>query len=491
MARFASLLALAPLMLMAACSSAPNPEVDPPVQMHAEAGYLEVPGQVAGATDHARMFYSFHPAETHPERAPLLVFFNGGPGAATSSILLPFGTGPKTLHADDLGAGVTDNPASFTRFANLLYLDERDAGFSYELGATCNGNASYITDAGDFASALLSFLDAHTSIAASPVVVVGESYGGTRAPVMIALLQRYADPAAVNAMLRPPGGPGGDVEHDLPWLRDRMQAHLDLAFPDRAGKPWAPEAVAGQFGWEVLIQPNFAGTLQFDLQDAAEANDPLISEALARQPPVDRYDVRLTADDQQALMDGTDHLVRDPDTLQALLGVSLESIEGLAAAQRGEGVVRDADPQDLPVIAEDESKLRMRLGQLGPSDAYYLGQVTPRCGGYLGDIGSAQMMFEGLSRTRAFITNARYDSVVYTPVIPTIFSRAQASVTVDDRSPAGAARPGVIHIAVQGAASIDIRFPSYEAGHEVTMSAGAELGEDVEAWLREAGAIRP
>jgi carboxypeptidase C (cathepsin A) len=131
----ASLLSLLPAAFVAACSPAGSPsEPAPSVEVPAEAGYIEVPPQVSGAADRARMFYAFRPADAHPERAPLLVFFDGGPGTATSGLLLPFGTGPKTLRVDDLGAGPVDNPASFTRFANLLYLDERDTGFSYELG---------------------------------------------------------------------------------------------------------------------------------------------------------------------------------------------------------------------------------------------------------------------------------------------------------------------------------------------------------------------
>jgi hypothetical protein len=36
-----------------------------------------------------------------------------------------------------------------------------------------------------------------------------------------------------------------------------------------------------------------------------------------------------------------------------------------------------------------------------------------------------------------------------------------------------------------------IRFPTYEAGHAVTKTAGAELGEDLRAWLEAENAIRP
>jgi hypothetical protein len=455
--------------------------------MAPEAGYIDVPPQVHGASDTGRMFYAFHPAEAHPERAPLLVFFNGGPGIATSGILLPFGTGPKTLRWDDLGAGVVDNPAPYTRFANLLYLDERDTGFSYERKKSCAGSPSYLDDAGDFVFALLESLDAHEPIAGAPVVLVGESYGGTRAPVMISLVQHYANLGALAPLLAGSDVVVPDVGREIPWLKERVQAHLDLAFPARAGETWTPEAVTQQVGWEVLIQPNFMGMEQFALQDPAENQDPLFKGAVGE---VDPYDVRLSLKEELSRTAAADHLVRDPDTLEALLGVPLESIEGLAAAERGE-VVRDVDPSALPAIAADERALRARLGQLGQGDAYFIDQSTLRCGHFLGDAGSAEMLWEELPRTNAFITNARYDSVVYSPEIPKIFALGNAAVTVDDVSPAGAARPGAILIVPPAAPPISIRFPRYESGHEVTMYAGAELGEDVEAWLVATGAIVP
>src|SRR5690349_3051422 len=61
-----------------------DPSYEPP---HVEAGFLEVPAQPDAANFTARLFYSFHPAEQAPEKAPLLVFFNGGPGTATSGVL--------------------------------------------------------------------------------------------------------------------------------------------------------------------------------------------------------------------------------------------------------------------------------------------------------------------------------------------------------------------------------------------------------------------
>lgn len=76
-----------------------------------EAGFIEVPpAEGFGPKYASRMFYSFWPAEDAPEDAPLLVYFNGS-GAATTSILLPYGTAPATLDVLDASDTPAPNPS--------------------------------------------------------------------------------------------------------------------------------------------------------------------------------------------------------------------------------------------------------------------------------------------------------------------------------------------------------------------------------------------
>src|SRR5262245_14597516 len=109
--------------------------------MSDEAGFVEIE-PVTYAIHHdgtrtemtsgrARLFYAFQAADDRPEERPLAVIFNGGPGAATG-ILFGFSTARQTLDpARSGGALVGPNAASWTRFANLLYVDARGTGFSY------------------------------------------------------------------------------------------------------------------------------------------------------------------------------------------------------------------------------------------------------------------------------------------------------------------------------------------------------------------------
>jgi hypothetical protein len=203
----------------------------------------------------------------------------------------------------------------------------------------------------------------------------------------------------------------------------------------------------------------------------------------------DSYDVRRTRADGERILEHAQRAMRDPAQLTTLLGVQLSDVARLAPPERGASlrVLGDFIPYDMAHVAADEQALRALLGELEPLDAYWLPMVTP-CGSFLGDYGSLAAFGDVLPRSATFITNARYDSVVYSEALPVFFATAQdIVVTLDASLPAGSERPGMI--VLEGAdMDASIRFPTYESGHEVSAGAPRELAEDVEAWLRETGA---
>ena len=91
--------------------------------------------RVALRSSPARIWYIYQPADENPESKPLIVFFNGGPGGATSSALFADNTGRTAVRWDpDTGAAsLVPNAASWTRIGNLLHIDSRTTGFSYSL----------------------------------------------------------------------------------------------------------------------------------------------------------------------------------------------------------------------------------------------------------------------------------------------------------------------------------------------------------------------
>jgi carboxypeptidase C (cathepsin A) len=111
---------------------------------------------------------------------PVIFAFNGGPGASSSP-----------LHIDAMGprrrdrAGLVDNVETPLDRADLVFVDPVGTGFSRPLRP--GGGARFWSvagDAGAMAQAITGWLAVHGR-AGAPVIVVGESYGGTRAAAML------------------------------------------------------------------------------------------------------------------------------------------------------------------------------------------------------------------------------------------------------------------------------------------------------------------
>jgi hypothetical protein len=437
---------------------------DASARLLAEVGFFNVPPQPTAAIYPARLFYVFEPADTEAEARPLVVFFNGGPGFATSAGLLSFGTGRRTVDlAADAGTTASDNEARWTRFANLLYIDARQTGFSYGLGALGDAGTaiSEFEDASDFVRAVLDFLDGHEALRKSPVILAGESYGGVRATAMLDLLLRYPTEASRG---------GADLER-------RIQAHYDLAFPERAGTVLDPATAARQFGAQVLIQPAvLAG--QFSLQYLAPASayaDGSVDPENALEP-VGWSDTLVS----RALQ-----VLADPVQSARLIGSPFDEVALMQPSART-GAFHEDDVSDFAGDAGLSNALNQALSsQLGPlsaRDRYFALNVSARVPALAAPIGDD--FIENLRTVKTFITNARNDLVVYSPAIPSLLG-----ATIDSSPQPGVARPGSFRVSLpatdggEPAQSVTVRFPTYEqSGHMVAASQPADLAADVQAW---------
>ena len=118
-------------------------------------------------------------------RRPVMVFFNGGPGASSSPLhFTAFGPRRRTARDVDAGATMVDNPASPIDVADLLFIDPVGTGFSRELRE--GGGRAYWSVTGDPASVLrlLRGWLRENGRSESPLVITGQSYGGLRAALM-------------------------------------------------------------------------------------------------------------------------------------------------------------------------------------------------------------------------------------------------------------------------------------------------------------------
>lgn len=209
----------------------------------------------------AKMWYYFQPADKNPDDKPLFVFYNGGPGSS-SSLLFLYNTSKKTADQSIAGEGAADNPNNWNQIGNLLYIDARQTGFSYGIvdnpsnsrsrsNYFSTANFNVFVDAADFIRVILRFLDNHPKIKANPVILAGESYGGTRTTAVINILLNVADYAGKNRTFYDEA------------LFEEIARHFREIDPAVSGMP-SKEQAAKQFGRQIMIQPLAMGQQQID-----------------------------------------------------------------------------------------------------------------------------------------------------------------------------------------------------------------------------------
>jgi carboxypeptidase C (cathepsin A) len=127
---------------------------------------------------------------------PVTFAFNGGPGAA--SVFLNLGAiGPRRIQFGAQGdspsdpAVLTDNPGTWLDFTDLVFIDPVGTGYSRSLVKAEETDKDFFTINGDIAYLSRVVYDwlAKNGRMASPKYVVGESYGGYRAPALTHYLQ--------------------------------------------------------------------------------------------------------------------------------------------------------------------------------------------------------------------------------------------------------------------------------------------------------------
>ncbi len=457
----------------------------------------------------ARLFYSFRPAADLQPGRPLFVLFNGGPGSSTG-VLMALGTGPQRLVPE-----VEDNPGSWATMGHLLYIDARGTGFSY-LQATdpadgeersaafelANFN-SYI-DAADFVRVLLRFLAAHPQLYTNEVVVVGESYGGVRATLILNLLLFFAD-----------FDEGGAGIYNDPALVAEIEAFLALRDPEV--ETWTPASIAEQFGRQVLIQPTLGDTQRvvagalLDLPGspifklAAQVGQTFTpcSEKGPECVPYtnaiqfvegvgrSRYDLNASIAWLANLFAAVKAGMSDLARLEAVLAVPPELIPGLPAAQR-EGAFRmsgifsyPADGGDVAALGELAEWDRYYLSLLNEANGLFRSALAQYIGVSSGDAHYELFFLHNLAYVDTFITSAERDVAIYSPSIPGSLAKhdtiveaieveaGEVAVQVAGAPFPGEAAPGLRRI----------RFPSYDASHAVSLDQPQALRDDVAAWL--------
>ena len=139
------------------------------------AGYLDV------ATD-KKFYYWFIQKDTSPERAPVVLWLNGGPGC--SSLLgATSENGPFLFNDGAVGFKPTGNDYAWTKLANVIFM-ESPGGVGFSLGPK-NGSITDYQTGVDNKNALLSFVKKFPEFAGNDFYIAGESYAGTYIPYTV------------------------------------------------------------------------------------------------------------------------------------------------------------------------------------------------------------------------------------------------------------------------------------------------------------------
>ncbi len=465
------------------------------IPMFAEAGFIEIEpvtftlryeGDERERTSSlARIWYAFQPADEDPAKKPLIVFFNGGPGSSTS-LLFGWNTGKMTVDpAFTGGRAFSENPNSWTKLGNLLYIDARQTGFSYcviqdadkkenRVKEFSSRNFNSLLDGADFVRVVLRFLKNHAQIQGNKVIIAGESYGGIRSTVMLNLLLRYKE-----------YGDGSLIYQDAA-LADEIQRHFDAVFPKLAGQKVPPEEIIKQWGAQILIQPLLTGKYQDEVSgEMLETQGSVVYDVAAQTgksyQPCDKADKTCNPynnaiffvndaagrdlyncskpagwmDDEGMIADN--QLVQSA-ALQSLLGFDPAFIQPLYAKNRTgayrfvserkdeEQPALDALPTFAQIMLRRYAKLktmavpaikgdlRSIFGELPAWDEYYLSMHYNITAAFYASDALAmpidpqspiygEMFLYNLTKVRTFITNSAFDLVIFSPAIPAALAK--------------------------------------------------------------------
>jgi choice-of-anchor A domain-containing protein len=505
---------------------APAPPTAP--ILASEAGFLEIDGGSYTAENKPRtspthrIWYSFQPAWYTPKSKPLAVLFNGGPGSSTSAMMFSFNTGPMTLDPEPAvthDQKITSNPNSWTRFANLLYIDAPGTGFSYPLpygtGPQDLGT-DMDRDAGLFLRVVVRFLTRHPALLDNRVVLVGESYGGTRATLMLEYLLGHESVV-----------PGSGAAYQDAQLSSELGNYFQTVFgPLTATK----SRILTRFGHQVLIQPGLVGQQQQDqrqdwmvvgCEDPIQLPDHTVPCYFAGEDPnthevihptCDRYDCdKLNAkqtDNQEWIfyrVKQAGESLGDLATLKRALDVDVTTIRWMKASERvgawgrGNGLTSD--------------DMRTTFGRLPDGDTYFVPQDAESGVPYApGTPDQSRRWYEaGASIGAGFLNNvldgvvtfipiAVKDSVIRPPSISYalnagaydtdhngLFNSIVSHVDLNLTSPAYLPRPGGMSITYRSGVTKTVVMPNaYDAGHTIVMRAqpAAELLADIMQWYK-------
>ena len=164
---------------------------DGPLPYTATAGTLDLYGQDGKRT--AKVFYTAYVAGKDEPARPITFAFNGGPGAASAYLHLGL-VGPKVLEFgesrdDGTRPSLKDNPDSWLAFTDLVLIDPVGTGWSRAANDDAAGRFYGVRQDAESLAKIIALYTQRNGRLASPLYLLGESYGGFRAAKVASALK--------------------------------------------------------------------------------------------------------------------------------------------------------------------------------------------------------------------------------------------------------------------------------------------------------------
>jgi hypothetical protein len=415
---------------------------------------------------------------------------------------------------------------------------------------------SYI-DAADYIRVLLKFLQNRPSIQNNPIIIVGESYGGVRTTLMLHILLNYRRYGDGTEVFQDPGLTNLIQEHYnrvFPQYTDQEVPPEVIVrqFGKQVLIQPAIDYYQNREEINLLEQP---GSIIYQVaEEIGQTFIPCTDADCSRWSTVfsfiediagrDIYGCHKPKNWTTSFFDKGAQLMIQSEHFYDMTNQDARKIPQLYASNRGQGykyfldgsqdALADPAPgthlKDLSVFPEKEQylyKSRIKqfvsglempagsdftdiFGQLQPWDLYYMAlnydansafhyftaSVIRNYPTYSYDSLTGKKFLQNLIHVKTFITNAKWDVVVYTNALPVALNHhtdiVEQSIHLKGR-PLNMERPGLIEVRYErGAFNIEnigvrtIRFPFYtKSAHPVSLTEPREFYRDVSVWLKE------
>jgi cathepsin A (carboxypeptidase C) len=243
------------------------------------------------------LHYVFVNALEHSEDAPVVLWMNGGPGCSSMDALF-YEHGPLLVSED--GAQLVENPYTWTKLANVLYLEAPvGVGYSYSEDPADMQKLTDDSTAADNLQALKEFFKGFPELKKNPFYVTGESYGGVYVPTLS--LKIFQD-ASVDWNMK--GFAVGNGVFDWKLMQ---QSHIPFLYGHGAISP--------------RMMANLDKACQGDYVDTSEECQKLVSQVDAKTSELNFYDYYrdcYQSSDLKKLLTGP-RLAKEPDLYQELI----------------------------------------------------------------------------------------------------------------------------------------------------------------------------